>query len=62
MPTDKDEVAAVAKNIVAKIKEMDDYDLNPGMLLVLVQNHQLVREVKLEAARQMGEDWIKMPT
>ena len=62
VPTDKDKVAAVAKNIVAKIKDLDDYDLNPGMLLVLVQSHQLVREVKLEAARQMGEDWIKMPT
>lgn len=62
VPTDAKEIASIAKNIVAKIKEMDDYDLNPGMLLVLVQNHQLVREVKIEAARQMGENWIKMAT
>ena len=62
VPTDAKEIASIAKNIVAKIKEMDDYDLNPGMLLVLVQSRELVREVKLEAARQMGENWIKMAT
>ncbi|MBO7542267.1 MAG: hypothetical protein J6T33_11480 [Bacteroidales bacterium] len=62
VPTDAKEIASIAKNIVAKIKEVDNYDLNPGMMLVLVQSREMVREVKIEAARQMGENWIKMAT
>lgn len=60
-PTSAEEIAAIANNIVSKIEEMDDYDLNPGMLLILVQSKQIVREVKLVASSRLGERWIHMP-
>ena len=60
-PTSAEEIAAIANNIVSKIEEMDDYNLRPGMLLILVQSKQIVREVMLEASRRLGKRWIHMP-
>jgi len=61
IPTSAEEITAIANNIVSKIEEMDDCDLRPGMLLILVQSKQIVREVMLEASRRLGKRWIHMP-
>lgn len=60
-PINPEEITAIANNIVSKIEEMGDFLLRPGMFLILVQSKQIVREVKLEATRRLGKQWIQMP-
>ena len=58
----KEEISIITGRILDKIKDYfkDGSFVLLGHVLVLVQDKQLVREVRLAAAKRFGDEWLKM--
>lgn len=58
----KEDISIITGRILDKIKDYfkDGGFVLLGHVLVLVQDKQLVREVRLAAAKRFGDEWLKM--